>query len=173
MFALAGCQPAEPKRKEPSAFDRFAQPTPSAAPVQNSIGFEPAQMEGRWAVQSDQTAASFTVHMDLCGQERVSCVVDGDTVWLEGVKIRLADIDAPEVGRPKCASEKALGDKATQRLISLMNEGRFDVVPAGANDADRYGRKLRIFVRGGRSLGDQLVAEGLAREWTGRREPWC
>ena len=40
-------------------------------------------------------------------------------------------------------------------------------------DQDRYGRKLRIVTRGGESLGEMLVAEGLAREWTGRREPWC
>jgi endonuclease YncB( thermonuclease family) len=28
-------------------------------------------------------------------------------------------------------------------------------------------------LRDGRSLGDQLVSEGLARTWSGRREPWC
>ena len=32
-------------------------------------------------------------------------------------------------------------------------------------DEDRYGRKLRVVVRNGRSLGDQLVSEGLARTW--------
>jgi micrococcal nuclease len=40
-------------------------------------------------------------------------------------------------------------------------------------DEDRYGRKLRVVVRDGRSIGDMLVAEGLARAWTGRREPRC
>ena len=25
----------------------------------------------------------------------------------------------------------------------------------------------------GEKVGDQLVSEGLARTWTGRREPWC
>lgn len=38
---------------------------------------------------------------------RWHCVHDGDTVWWEGEKIRLADIDAPERGgtppRPGCA----------------------------------------------------------------------
>jgi endonuclease YncB( thermonuclease family) len=36
-----------------------------------------------------------------------------------------------------------------------------------------YGRKLRILVRNGRSLGDTLVAEGLARRWDGARRSWC
>ena len=31
----------------------------------------------------------------------------------------------------------------------------------------------RVVTRDGRSLGDRLVAEGLARTWTGRRQPWC
>jgi micrococcal nuclease len=28
-------------------------------------------------------------------------------------------------------------------------------------------------VRDGRSLGDTLIAEGLARRWSGQRMPWC
>src|SRR4051812_41715477 len=42
-----------------------------------------------------------------------NCVVDGDTIWLKGEKIRIADIDAPETHEPRCASEKELGDQAT------------------------------------------------------------
>lgn len=116
---------------------------------------------------------SVTYRFELCGQIRTTCVVDGDTIWLDGEKIRIADIDAPEVSEPKCASEKALGDRATLRLMSLLNEGPFQVQTIGNRDEDRYGRKLRVLVRAEKSLGDQLVSEGLARTWTGRREPWC
>ena len=42
-----------------------------------------------------------------------NCVVDGDTIWLHGEKIRIADIDAPETHDPRCSSEKELGDRAT------------------------------------------------------------
>lgn len=108
-----------------------------------------------------------------CGMLRRTCVVDGDTFWLEGDKIRVADIDTPEVSQPGCASEKALGDRATHRLIELLNEGPFEMSAIGGRDEDQYGRKLRVVTRNGRSLGDQLVSEGLARTWTGRREPWC
>jgi len=109
----------------------------------------------------------------LCAeQRRVNCVVDGDTVWHRGVKIRLADIDAPEVFSPQCAAEAALGRQATARLLELINAGPFEVVPID-RDADRYGRKLRILARGGRSLGDILVAEGLAQRWDGARRGWC
>jgi micrococcal nuclease len=47
------------------------------------------------------------------------------------------------------------------------------VVRSGLRDEDRYGRKLRTIERDGRSLGDVLVAEGLARPWDGARRSWC
>ncbi len=104
---------------------------------------------------------------------RSTCVVDGDTLWIKGVKIRVADIDTPEVSEPKCASELALGRRATARLIELVNQAPFEVHAWPGRDEDRYGRKLRVLVRDGKSLGDILVSEGLARTWVGRRQPWC
>lgn len=109
----------------------------------------------------------------LCaGSHAQNCVIDGDTIRYGGVKIRLADIDTPEVFSPKCASEAALGERATERLLALLNAGPIALAPIG-RDTDRYGRKLRIVERHGRSLGDTLVAEGLARRWDGRRRSWC
>lgn len=102
-----------------------------------------------------------------------TCVVDGDTIRYGGEKIRLLGIDAPEVFNPKCAAEKALGEQATQRLLELMNEGPFKLVQSGERDEDRYGRKLRLVKRDGRSMGERLIAEGLARRWDGRRRSWC
>ena len=102
-----------------------------------------------------------------------NCVVDGDTIWLQGVKIRVADIDAPETHQPRCASEAVLGNKATMRLQELINTGPFSAEMTGSRDTDRYGRKLRVLVRDGRTLSDILVNEGLARTWGGARHPWC
>ena len=112
-------------------------------------------------------------HFDLCVQIRHTCVVDGDTFWLNGEKIRIADIDTPEISQPKCDAEYELGMRATSRLLELLNAGPFELVPIPDRDKDPYGRLLRVVVRNGRSLGDQLVREGLARTWSGRREPWC
>jgi len=99
-------------------------------------------------------------------------VIDGDTFRFGGDKVRVADIDTPEM-RGRCAEETALAAQATHRLEELLEEGPFELHPIAGRDEDRYGRKLRVVTRDGRSLGDQLVAEGLARTWTGRREPWC
>ncbi|MGB8289630.1 thermonuclease family protein [Rhizobium ruizarguesonis] len=107
------------------------------------------------------------------GSVRYHCVVDGDTLWSGGIKIRIADIDTPEVSEPRCSSELALGNKATARLVGLVNEGSFEMRAWPGRDEDKSGRKLRVLVRDSRSLGDILVSEGLARTWTGRRQPWC
>lgn len=101
-----------------------------------------------------------------------NCVVDGDTFWFRGDKYRIADIDTPETHGPRCAAEGELGARATRRLRALMNDGAFSLESAD-RDTDRYGRALRIVTREGQSIGDQLVAEGLARPWDGGRHPWC
>jgi micrococcal nuclease len=98
-------------------------------------------------------------------------VIDGDTFDYAGERIRIADIDTPEL-HARCDEEARLAAAATLRLRALLSAGPFELHRLG-RDEDRYGRKLRVVVRGGRSLGDVLVAEGLARTWTGRREPWC
>ncbi len=114
-------------------------------------------------------AASFV----LCtSAPRVTCVVDGDTFWLNGEKIRIADINAPETGHAKCLREAALGKQAKLRLLALLNRGRFELA-TGKRDRDRYGRLLRVVQRNGRSIGAALVAEGLAEPWCGKRSDWC
>jgi micrococcal nuclease len=110
----------------------------------------------------------------LCvGASEQNCVIDGDTIRYGGTKIRLEDIDAPEVSSPMCAAEAARGQRATRRLLELINAGPFQLVRTGDREHDRYGRTLRTIERGGRSLGDTLISEGLARRWDGARRSWC
>ena len=110
----------------------------------------------------------------LCGfSQRGNCVIDGDTIRHDGVKIRIADIDTPEISEPKCPSEAALGHRAKERLLALLNAGPFEIVSGGSRDLDIHGRKLRILMRDGQSLGDILIAQGLARRWDGARRSWC
>lgn len=99
---------------------------------------------------------------------RDNCVVDGDTIWLHGEKIRLADIDAPEIDG-KCPYERELAQRATHRLSQLLS----GPITLRRQGQDKYGRTLAVVVVDGHSVGDQLVSEGLARTWSGRREPWC
>ena len=120
---------------------------------------------------TDRESASFA---RCIGPLRQTCVVDGDTFWYRGTKIRVADINTPETGTPACAAEAELGAAATRRMTQLLNAGPFSLAPGDPQrDTDRYGRALRVVTRGGDSLGAVLVAEGLAEAWSGRRSSWC
>lgn len=123
------------------------------------------------ASAQDHEAAHFA---HCSGPIRRTCIVDGDTFWYEGEKIRVADINTPETSEPDCAQEAKLGARATARMTELLNEGRFSLEPwTDGRDTDRYGRELRVVTRGGQSLGEVLVAEGLAERWKGYRRNWC
>jgi len=45
-----------------------------------------------------------------------NCVVDGDTFYLNGAKVRIAGIDAPETHDYHCTSELELGERAARQL---------------------------------------------------------
>ena len=108
-----------------------------------------------------------------CGSgKRYTCVVDGDTLWLEGEKMRLQGFDTPETTTNICGGnrEVSLGHKATNRLIQLLNSGE---VTFRRNGFDKYGRTLADFYINGVDVGEILIAEGLARSWPDGREFWC
>ncbi|MEL7729674.1 thermonuclease family protein [Citromicrobium bathyomarinum] len=108
------------------------------------------------------------------GGARHTCVVDGDTIWLEGTKIRIADIDAPEISQPSCEAERIVGERATERLTRWLNAGAFEVHPnPEGRDTDRYGRKLHVLARNGESAVEALAAHGVASRWGGRGKNWC
>jgi micrococcal nuclease len=126
-----------------------------------------------WAVWPSTIEEVASIHFSICDwPPHFNCVIDGDTFYLGRRSIRVADIDAPETHPPRCAREGTLGAAATNRLRVHLNEGPFELW-AIDRDVDMYGRELRRVVRDGRSIGDVLVVEGLARKWTGGREPWC
>lgn len=92
---------------------------------------------------------------------RVVGVTDGDTLTVlrgghDRVKIRLAGIDAPETGQD-------FGSRAKQAASGLAF-GR-DVTIREV-DHDRYGRTVaEVILPDGRSLGSELVAEGMAWQY--------
>lgn len=131
----------------------------------------PAAAPLPFATSGDQESASFSFCHTGGGY---NCVVDGDTLYYKGTKIRIADIDTPETHPPRCDAEAAKGAAATRRMQDLVNAGPFTLAPnPDGRDEDVYGRKLRIVTRGGESLGGVLVDEGLARWYEGGRRSWC
>lgn len=103
----------------------------------------------------------------------VTCIVDGDTIWQDGVKMRLLDIDTPETFEAECAEEKALGDRATERLRELM-AGGYQIENGGEKDRTSERRDLvRVILPDGRDAGQVLISEGLAQVWPNSGNKWC
>ena len=96
----------------------------------------------------------------LAGQ--VVSVADGDTITVladgERVKVRLAEIDAPERGQP-------WGRRAKQALTGKVAG---HVVQVESSFNDRYGRRVGHVACSGRDINRELVREGHAwvyRQW--------
>ena len=100
---------------------------------------------------------------------RYTCVHDGDTVWLEGEKIRLLAIDAPEL-TTRHRGTKQRADAARDRLVQLLREGELVIERDGT---DCYGRTLAHIITPRGSVAQRLIAEGLADRYTGPRHPIC
>ncbi|MCP4286252.1 MAG: thermonuclease family protein [Gammaproteobacteria bacterium] len=108
--------------------------------------------------------------MPICGTaKRINCVVDGDTIWLDGEKIRLETFNTPEMNG-KCARERRLAQQATQRLRQILSSEPFKV---SRNGKDRYGRTLATISNSSGNVGDVLITEHLAHKWRGYKEGWC
>lgn len=111
----------------------------------------------------------------LCGAgTRITCVVDGDTLWSEGVKYRIVDIDAPETAdKAHCDREIDLAMQATDLLQTLLESGGVSFQTFGT---DRYGRLL-VKVRTNRGdVSTEMMNAGLATPFKRGpydRQRWC
>lgn len=111
-------------------------------------------------------------------------VIDGDTVafqanWLpdplkKELSIRVFGVDTPEKGfRAKCPSEDQRGQNATAFTKQLINQSQKRQIIL--MDWDKYGgRVLGDVILDGKSLRQQLIANGYAREYYGEaKTSWC
>ncbi|PNU06488.1 thermonuclease family protein [Novosphingobium guangzhouense] len=109
----------------------------------------------------------------------IASVHDGDTVRLcSGERVRLANIDAPEVaGSPRCTARNRArlansknppwcdterGSASRDALRAFLSSGLPSIQ---RNGSDRYGRTLATLSVNGVDAGSYLIASGLAKPW--------
>ncbi|MFO0775279.1 MAG: thermonuclease family protein [Nitrospiraceae bacterium] len=80
--------------------------------------------------------------------------MDGDTFAYNGHSIRIAGMDAPELGAPG-------GSDAAQHLAALLQTGRVTIMPQAR---DVYGRTVATVMLNGYNLAERMIAEGYARK---------
>jgi len=98
-------------------------------------------------------------------------VIDGDTFDLNGTRIRVAGIDAPETHPARCPNEAALGQAAAQKLAELLR-GR--PLWISGLKTDRWGRAVAVVRVNGEDVADAMISAGLARNYDGKqRQGWC
>ncbi len=92
-----------------------------------------------------------------CRVGHVTYVVDGDTLDVDGVRIRIIGIDTPERGQCGYDEAKALVQQLVggQGVVVLWNQDR--------QETDRYGRELGYVHRNDLDLGEVLLRFGLAK----------
>lgn len=96
-------------------------------------------------------------------------VVDGDTLVQDGRRIRLRDMDAPELDQTCRGADGApyrCGELARAALRQLVEAGP---VTCDVTGQDRYGRALARCAVGAVDLGRDLVLRGLAVSYGGYR----
>ncbi|MCF6199483.1 MAG: thermonuclease family protein, partial [Hyphomicrobiaceae bacterium] len=88
-------------------------------------------------------------------------LVDGDSLYVEGLEIRLKNIDAPE-GRQKCQRNGRnwlCGQEATRRLRTFIKRRK---LTCKGNEYDRHNRLLAFCSVGGVEINQWMVREGWA-----------
>ena len=99
---------------------------------------------------------------DLAGR---ASIIDGDTLEIHGVRIRLWGIDAPESLQLCRGDDSKLyrcGAKAANDLDAFVAERPIVCTPLSQ---DQYGRTVASCAAGGIDLGEWLVRNGLALDW--------
>lgn len=95
---------------------------------------------------------------EVTGKARL---VDGDSLVIDGLKIRMKNIDAPE-GRQNCrrnGKDWRCGQEATMRLRNFINKRP---ISCKGDKYDRYNRLLAICTVAGQDLNKWMVQEGWA-----------
>ncbi|WP_371872940.1 thermonuclease family protein [Notoacmeibacter sp. MSK16QG-6] len=100
-------------------------------------------------------------------------VVDGDTITIGAVRIRIGAIDACERSQHglKNGEPWACGVEAAAAMRSLLRGNKVRCV---GFDRDRYDRLVARCVAGGRDIGQEMVALGMAEvvtRWLPGRHP--
>jgi len=94
----------------------------------------------------------------------VDRVVDGDTLIVDGRRVRIIGVDTPETVKPNTPVQ-CYGPEASAATKALLPKGTAVRLVRGADPTDRYGRDLAYVYRSrdGLFLEGYLAQEGFAR----------
>lgn len=92
-------------------------------------------------------------------------VVDGDTLEIRGIRIRLFGVDAPESAQTCRDDDGQLYRCGQKGALALSDFIATKPVSCAPVDTDRYGRTVATCTVAGADVADWLVRAGLAFDW--------
>jgi len=102
---------------------------------------------------------------------------DGDTCYVnfngEKKKIRLLELDTPEISKPKCKAELELGLKARDYLNDLINNSN-SIEFKTDYELDYFGRILAYLIIDGENVSAKIVENNLGVVYKkNNKKDWC
>jgi endonuclease YncB( thermonuclease family) len=108
------------------------------------------------------SVSSSAFSAEIAGQ---ASVIDGDTLEIQGTRIRIFGIDAPESDQ-LCRNEESelyrCGQKAANDLDAFIVRRPVNCIEV---DRDLYNRTVAVCTVGDADIADWLVRNGLALDW--------
>lgn len=94
--------------------------------------------------------------------EQKIMVVDGDTIDVDGVRVRYIGMDTPELGHGRAADDCFAKESADYNRNLVANGGLR--LEKDVSETDKYGRLLRyVYLSDGRMVNEELVKQGYAK----------
>lgn len=107
---------------------------------------------------------------DSCGNgARAACVLSPREFAYGDRTYHLSDVRTPDGQFPACDAEEQLAGKAKRTFIGILNGGAFESLP-DPSDSDPA---ARILMRDGVSIGQIMIAKGVAKPWAPKPYNWC
>tara|TARA_B100001029_G_scaffold167545_1_gene160834 strand:+ start:519 stop:923 length:405 start_codon:yes stop_codon:yes gene_type:complete len=102
---------------------------------------------------------------------------DGDTCYVtidgKNQKIRLLELDTPEISKPKCDAELVLGLKARDFVNDLIKNAK-TIQFITDYELDYFGRILSYLIIDGEDVSALLIKNGLGVVYKkGHKMDWC
>tara|TARA_B100000579_G_C22619797_1_gene751376 strand:+ start:46 stop:417 length:372 start_codon:yes stop_codon:yes gene_type:complete len=102
---------------------------------------------------------------------------DGDTCYVtvdgENTKIRLLELDTPEISKPKCDAELKLGLEARDYLNNLITNATTIELETDYTK-DYFGRILSFLILDGEDVSSKIVSQNLGVVYDkNNKKDWC
>jgi endonuclease YncB( thermonuclease family) len=116
---------------------------------------------------ADARAMQFTQCYNAQGP---NCVLDGDTIYVDNMRIEIAGLDAPSIADAKCDREHDRGIEAATDLAQILNSGPVSVGDAFSDSLT--GRTVHKVEVKGRDVALKMIGDNVAHAPNGALG-WC